>query len=386
MYKRIYSSKPVSEEEYAPSVEAFLYRSIGSSLTKNIGQEGAEKLLKESTEKLLKESAEKTVKESAEKLAKEGGEKVGKETAQAAGKKTSSEVAQASAKKKAKKQIGEVAGKADDVAQAGVKKADDVAQAGAKKADDVGQAGAKKADDAGKKAGKKGDDAAKKADEAKAKDSWLKKNKGKVVGGVAAGALAAAAYARYESRDGGTSNITKISSEDGYVSVEFGTTLEFCSQDKAILSGTNSTPSVDGSWSIKSVVSSTKIIIDKEADIFFTDGTAGQIELDTSFESQISCTTGDVAGGVVGTVGNVAGGIFKEVLDKTGLGGLFKKYAWVFYVIIGIVLLGAVYKLYVMFGPKGAETAGPPQGYPPFVYPQAFAPIQNAIHSVLKKW
>jgi flagellar biosynthesis GTPase FlhF len=298
------------------------FRSVESELAQKLAQEASEKALKEVTEKSIREAAERAAKETAERAAREATQRASKEAAERAAKEASEraslEAAQKTAKETAEKTSKETIEKTTKEAT----------------------------EKATKESSEK---AAKETIEKEAKDSFLKKNSGKIVGGVAAATAAAVAYDRFSSRDGTPSDIINIYQEDGKVVVEYATELSFCINDKATIEGSDSIPSIDGNWGISSIESKTKIILDKSVDSFDKDGTKGVIKIDTSFESQLSCTVAESAGKITGTAAGVLGSAFQNISKQLGLDKLFSQYKIYFYIIAAIIIFGIIYKIYDMF-------------------------------------
>lgn len=298
------------------------FRSIESELAQKLARESAEKIAREASEKAIRESAEKAVRESAERSAREAAQRASQEAAERAAReaseRASKEMAERTAKETAEKTSKETLEKTTK--------------------------------EASEKASKESSEkAAKDTLEKEAKDSFLKKNSGKLVGGVAVATAAGIAYDRFSSRDGTPSDIVKIYEEDGKVAVEYATELSFCANDSATIEGSDCVPSIDGNWSISSIISKTKVILDKEVSSFDKDGTKGVIKIDTSFESQLSCTIAEGTGSAVGAVGGVVGDVFKNVSKQLGLDKIFDKYKIYIYIVIGLIVLSIVYKIYDMF-------------------------------------
>lgn len=198
--------------------------------------------------------------------------------------------------------------------------------------------------------------------EAKAsQDSFAKKHAGKLILGLAAGIAAGLAYQRFKDRDGQPSEIEKIYKDpkSGLVAIKYKTPLKWCISDTVELIDTDSDPIVNGTFPLKGVLPENTVLIDREAELLFTEGKKGTIKVRTSFASQMSCVIAEgtkfavdnVVKPVAGAALDVGKGLFKELFGDIG-----ETAKIVIYIIIGLVVLGAVYKLYTMFKSDPAPT------------------------------
>jgi hypothetical protein len=272
---------------------------------------------------------------------------------------------------------GKLAGKVDNLGGAGkvAGKVDNLGDAGkvAGKVDNVGDAGkvAGKVDntaDAGKvaKASDEMGDAAKleknapplksKADAEGSMKQWVKDNPGKAVAGLAtAGAIAYAADT-YMSVNGKQVGITKIEQyKDGglgpfggteVAKITFTPAMDILKTDFLTISGTDSTPTIDGTdTAVYKVASPTEVWV-QVASKLTGNGTKGSITLKTTPSARLGqavgagvSTVGTVAGGAVGAAGGAVGGILDGFLSALGLPTGTVGYAIVAAVIIVIICI-----------------------------------------------
>jgi hypothetical protein len=178
-----------------------------------------------------------------------------------------------------------------------------------------------------------------KTEDTKAK-SWAQENMKYIIGGLTAAIIASVALARWQAKEGREFNIVAIDPVADGVQLTLDGTESFRTDDWVDVSGTNSTPSVDGvGLSITHVVSKSIIVIPGKVT---GKGTTGRLVLHTSFESQLSGTIGDAVAGVVDAGEVVAAGVIEGTTDALGLGPLLdtaKKWAVPVIIVIALVFL-----------------------------------------------
>jgi len=228
----------------------------------------------------------------------------------------------------------QVAKGADNVGGAAqvAKGADNVGDAGkaAKGADNVGDAGkaAKGADEVGDaaKAEKNAPPLKNKADAEKSMAQWVKDNPGKAIAAAAGATAIALAADSYMATNGANVGITKIEAgKDGGVfgvgatdiaKITYTPALAILKVDFLTLSGTDCSPSIDGTdVAVYKVPSKTEVWI-KVSSALKTGGTKGQITLKTTPTARLGEAVGAGVGAAGGAVKEAGGG----VLDGLGLG------------------------------------------------------------------
>jgi predicted lipid-binding transport protein (Tim44 family) len=136
------------------------------------------------------------------------------------------------------------------------------------------------------------------------------------------------------------------------LTLTFTPALPILSSDVIVISGSQTTPSIDGSPTITSVVASNKITVDFGKDISdMTPG--GSIKVTTSAAAQASdmvtsaaTDVGDAAGGAAGgALGGLGGGL----LEGTGLDKYASQIKMACIGLAILILIGVLYKLYTMF-------------------------------------
>jgi hypothetical protein len=189
----------------------------------------------------------------------------------------------------------------------------------------AGEAAAKAAGEAAAKA--TGEAAAKAAAESAAKDAAKLAAKNAAKYAAAAAAAAGAGYLYMDSsKVADTSNktprgITKLESADGkskrVLNVYFTPAIPILKSDIITISGSKTTPSIDGPQTVKSVVSDGEIVIDFGKDITtMTEG--GSIKVQTTTSAHAKDTVEGAAKDVGGTVGGGLSGLGSGLF-----GGLF---------------------------------------------------------------
>jgi hypothetical protein len=307
-------------------------------------------------------------------------EKATKEAADAAIAKAGKEAADAAIVKAAKQASDAAAAKAAKEAadSAATKAAKEAADQAAKKASE--DAAAQAAEAAAQKASKAAsDDAAKGAEKVVTKQtkdeadaagqSFLSKNKGLVVGGIAASTLVAASAVKFAARNDKKVTITKIEAVSGglfssstTVKITYSPPLKILATDKVDIADTDCVPPLYKFFlPITKVLSDTEIVV---AGVITAPGTKGSIVNHTSMQGQLADSIVTAGGAVVGAGANIAGGIVDQGLSSAGLptiSGLGAKLAsYKYYILIAICLYFAL-KLYLgrsrapAHGSKSAE-------------------------------
>jgi hypothetical protein len=168
--------------------------------------------------------------------------------------------------------------------------------------------------------------------------SWLSENKKLVAGGLTAAIIASVALARWQQKDGRQFGIVSIEPDEDGVLIRVADGEAFSTDDWVDVSGSNSSPSVDGvGLLITRVVSRNAIVIPGTVTV---NGNTGTLTLHTTFESQLKGTISDAVAGVVDTAQIVAAGAIEGAADALDLGSVLdylKK--WAVPVIIVVVLI-----------------------------------------------
>ena len=306
----------VGKKEYASAVADVAAKAAADAATK-AAAEAAAKAAAGSAASTAATAAAKTAAEAAAKTAAEAAAK----TAAEAAAKTAAEASAKAAAEASAKAAAEASAKA--AAEASAKAA---AESSAKAAS---EASAKAlGESASKAAGESSASIAKKASE------FASKNAGKIVGGLAAGAAALYAMNKANELNGKKVGITKteagstgiafgIGADKKVVLITYDPSLKIRSKDKVVITGSKTTPPMDGEFEVKSVKSETQVLVDVGKDISaYAPG--GDITLKTSFESQMlgmMTDAGEIAGDTAGNVLGAAGeGLGKGVEGL--LGGL----------------------------------------------------------------
>lgn len=214
---------------------------------------------------------------------------------------------------------------------AGVQAAEDAAKIAAKDAAAEAAEGAAK--DAAKTAAKQAaENAAKTSAQAAARNAVSTAGKetastlaSKSAKYVAAGVVAAGAAAyiatQYNKKNGSKYDITAIKSTTGGVIITYSPGEKFNKAgDTLTISSTDCTPSLDGTVGIVSTPSLTTVVVNGS---ITTEGTKGQLVLNTTFESQMDeslASAGSTVGGAAGAAaGGVAGGVGSGLASGLGL-------------------------------------------------------------------
>lgn len=179
---------------------------------------------------------------------------------------------------------------------------------------------------------------------------WIMDNPGKTAAGIAASAIAADALLRAKKSGETVRTIIKVEpAETGEffankkrVKITYTPDIAIVPKDNITISGSRTTPSIDGSTSVpkSDIVSDGSIIITASAEITnFTEG--GTITVSTGFMNQASSITGQTAGAVGSAVGEGAGAVAGGLGEGLGatVGGLFEGlgiWAWIG---IGVLIL-----------------------------------------------
>jgi hypothetical protein len=298
---------------------------MSSAIVKNFAQEATEKAIKEASQKAIKEATEKVVKEAAQKAVKEASQKAIKAAAEKAAKEAAQKTVKAAAEKAAK--------------EAAQKLAKETAEKLAKET----------AEKATKKTLK---ETAK--DVAKKTAKFVANNPKKIAAGLLAVGLAT---------DAGLNSLKKNSAQIVITSIENAGNgnlriiidnaerqIEINPTDTIIIKGSNSIPSIDGTYK-KSIIVDINAIELPGIQVT-TNGTGGVMSFDTNFLSELKDTTTDTAKTAVKTVvsevlpaiGDVMGDVMEEALKAAGIDPKIienvKKYiSYVPYVILAIICI-----------------------------------------------
>jgi hypothetical protein len=244
-------------------------------------QDAASQAAKAAAEKAAKDAAEKAAKDAAEQASKDAAEQAAKDAAEQASKDAADQAAKDAAEKTAKDEADKAA---KDAAEA-------QAEADAKAA--------------GKDVSKKAGDYAKYA--------------------AAAGAAAVGLYTYASSSDAADKsnntprNITKITPGDGTsYNVFFDPAIKILQTDSLNITGSKTSPTIDGPQTVGSVVSDSQITIDFGQTL--TDTTpGGSIKVTTTTDAQIADTVTSAASTAGSAVGGAAGGAFGNFLKQLGI-------------------------------------------------------------------
>lgn len=215
---------------------------------------------------------------------------------------------------------------ASDAATAASKNAaEDAAKAAAERA--AKDAAAEAAQQAGKETA---DSAATRA------AKFVAENPGLVIGGLTALAMSGMAMQNYNARQGQKRGITLVEysgSDKKGMRITYAPSVKFLAVDKVKITGSKTTPNIDGEYAISKVKSDTQLEIIATADVTAL-APGGEVEVQTTFIGQAGDTVGtaaaSAAGGVVGAglplatgfLGSLASalGIDPEMLKNVGIG------------------------------------------------------------------
>ena len=298
---------------------------------------------------------------------KVGGDVAGSATSKAIAGATQSAVAKAGAgaAESAAAKAGASAAEAA-AAKAGAGAAENAAaKAGAGAAENAGaKAGAGAAENAGAKAGgdavdDAAENAAKKAgkkegfgDSAK---NFAKANPALVIAGLSIAAATTLALTKANAIEGKQVGIIKVEKADAggflgigannnLLDITYSEAVDIRTNDNIVIASSNTTPSIDGSYTPKKIHSSTKIQIET-SDETTVMGPGGTITIHTSVESQLIGLAGDAGETIGGAAGGAAGGVFDGLANALGMDpAMVKKVligvgvAIAILVIIGIIL------------------------------------------------
>ena len=178
---------------------------------------------------------------------------------------------------------------------------------------------------------------------------FLRRNWGKLLGGLSALGIAALVTKRFLDKNGKSSETKRIyNDKDGYVVVEYTRSIKFCKGDTATLSDTTTDPNLDGEYDIKSTDGSYKVTLDIKKKID-KEGN-GKITCHTTWDNTLSCTLVDLGTGAAGGAGNFLNNFIAQLLDKLGLLEFFDKVKDVAKaVLIGGAVLVSLWLLFKVF-------------------------------------
>ena len=199
---------------------------------------------------------------------------------------------------------------------------------------------------------------------------FLQKHYGKLLFGLTALAMASAALALFLQNDGKPSEIERIYRDDktGYIAIKYKTYLPWRINDTVELVDTDSNPKFDGTFKLKKILENNTIWIDRtlKKSEFKKEGTKTTIILRTSFNSQLAGIVSDTAKTAVATTVTIASAAAAPVIDtgkdlakslfKELFGDIGETATIIIYIVIGLIILGVVYKLYTMFKSDPAPT------------------------------
>ncbi|KAJ3038110.1 hypothetical protein HDV00_000993 [Rhizophlyctis rosea] len=175
---------------------------------------------------------------------------------------------------------------------------------------------------------------------------WLNDNGKLIAGGLTAAIIAGIALSRWKTKDGRTFNIVSIDAAENGVKLTLSDGEDFSTNDWVDVIGSNSLPVVDGKGlSITKVLGRNMIVIPGK---ITSAGTAGNLTLHTSFESQLSGTISDAVGGAIDAGQVVAAGVLEGTADALGLGPVvdtLKKWALPLIILVIVIALLILYKI-----------------------------------------
>ena len=271
--------------------------------------EAASKAAAEAAAKAAADSAASSAaRAAADAAAKSGADAATKAAAEAAAKSAADAAAQSAATAAAKSAASDAAtaaskGAAEDAAKAAAERAaKDAASEAAE------QAGKETAESAATRAAK-----------------FVAENPGLVIGGLTALAMSGMAMSNYNARQGQKRGITLIeysgSNKKG-LRITYAPSVKFLAVDHVKVTGSKTTPSIDGEYTISKVISDTQIEIAATADVTVL-APGGEVEVQTTFIGQPGDTVGtaaaNAAGGAVGAVLPAATGFLASFASALGI-------------------------------------------------------------------
>ena len=247
-------------------------------------------------------------KAAADAAAKSGADAATRAAAEAAAKSAADAAAKSAADAAAKSAASDAATAASKSA------AEDAAKAAAERA--AKDAAAEAAEQAGKETA---DSAATRA------AKFVADNPGLVIGGLTALAMSGMAMQNYNARQGQKRGITLIeysgSNKKG-LRITYAPSVKFLAVDHVKVTGSKTTPTIDGEYTISKVISDTQIEIAAAADVTAL-APGGEVEVQTTFIGQAGDTVGtaaaNAAGGVGGAVLPAATGFLASFASALGI-------------------------------------------------------------------
>ncbi len=256
-------------------------KQAAETAAKTAAKEAVEAAAKAAAKQAAETAAKAAAKQAAEAAAKAAASKAAKEAAQVAASKAAKEAAEVAAKKAAK----EAAEKAAKTAAAGAAKA----------------AGKETATSAATKAGK-----------------FILDHPGWVLGGLTAATATGLATKRFLSRNKQTLTIVKVVPTAAGAEITYSPPLELHTSDKVDVTGSLTTPRIDGALvPIVKVLSMTSIVVGKT--IATGSAAGGTLLTHTSFDAQFADVLTDAASGAVVVAGGLVGDVAGKVASAFGL-------------------------------------------------------------------
>ena len=264
---------------------------------KAAAEEAAKAAAEASAKAAADAAAAQAAKAAAEAAAKSGADAATKAAAEAAARTAAEAAAQSAAEAAAKAAASDAAtaaakGAAEDAAKAAAERAAKDAAAEAAQ-----QAGKETADSAASRAAK-----------------FIADNPGLVIGGLTALAMSGMALNNYNARQGQKRGITLIeysgSGKKG-LRITYAPSVKFLAVDHVKVTGSKTTPSIDGEYAISKVNSETQLEITTATDVTAL-APGGQVEVQTTFIGQAGDTVGTAA---ANAAGGLAGGALPVVKD-----------------------------------------------------------------------
>lgn len=164
-----------------------------------------------------------------------------------------------------------------------------------------------------------------------------------IIGGIAVtGAAAGLAAAGIESERKNNIDFTITKIEDAStllnaehpVKITYSPSEEITKKDTITITNSNSVPSIDGDYSVYSIINSSQLEILLN-DKLVSNGTSGNMKMHTDFDNQLQLgaeNVGETIGGVTGgAIGGVFNGLFPDGIPSTYI-----------YIIIGVILCSSL--------------------------------------------
>jgi chemotaxis protein histidine kinase CheA len=204
------------------------------------------------------------------------------------------------------------------------------------------------AKDAEKKAAKDAEEkAAKDAAEKAGKDVSKKAEKyAKYAAGAGLGAVGLYTYASAddaaEASNNTPRNITKITQADGTTyNVFFDPAIKILQSDSMNITGSQTTPTIDGPQTVSSVVNDSQIVIDFGQTLDSTTP-GGSIKVTTTVDAQVDDAVTGAAETVGGAAGGAVGGALGKFFKGLGIDPKILKYVGIALVVIVVLVIIAV--------------------------------------------